>query len=175
MAEKTSKEGETKSSKKWVLIIVLVVLLLGGGGAGYYFLVMDKADEVSKEHKSDQHEKEAEPEEAEHPVVEPDVYYEMSSPLLVNYPAGSSARIIKISVSMQVKGSASVDTLKKHEPMIRNNLLMAISAIGADKAKTLEGKKELQASMLSEVGKVLEKMTGKNSVKDLYFTEFVMQ
>jgi len=175
MAEKTSKEGETKSSKKWLIIIVLIILLLGGGGAGYYFLVLNKADEVSTEHKSDQQEKAAKPEEAEHPVVEPDVYYEMSSPLLVNYPAGSSARIIKISVSIQAKGDASVEALKKHEPMIRNNLLMAISAIGADKAKTLEGKKELQASMLSEVGKVLEKMAGKNSVKDVYFTEFVMQ
>jgi len=59
--------------------------------------------------------------------------------------------------------------------MIRNNLLMAISAVGAEKAKTLEGKQELKTMMQAEIGKVLEKMAGKNTVKDVYFTEFVMQ
>ncbi|WP_054760165.1 flagellar basal body-associated FliL family protein [Methylomonas koyamae] len=59
--------------------------------------------------------------------------------------------------------------------MIRNNLLMAISSLGADKAKTLEGKQELRAMMQQEIGKVLEKMAGKNTVKEVYFTDFVMQ
>jgi flagellar FliL protein len=75
-----------------------------------------------------------------------------------------------------VKGEASVEILKKHMPMVRNNLLMAITSIGAEKAKTVEGKKELQALMLSEMGKVMEKMNNnKNPVKDVYFTDFVMQ
>ncbi|MDD2761585.1 MAG: flagellar basal body-associated FliL family protein, partial [Methylomonas sp.] len=107
--------------------------------------------------------------------VEPDVYYEISSPLMVNFPPGSSARIIKVAVTVLVQGEASFEILKKHEPMIRNNLLMIISSIGADSMKTLEGKQELQAKMLAEVGKVMEKMAGKNTVKDVYFTEFVMQ
>lgn len=52
---------------------------------------------------------------------------------------------------------------------------MAISSLGADKAKTLEGKQELRAMMQQEIGKVLEKMAGKNTVKEVYFTDFVMQ
>ena len=41
--------------------------------------------------------------------------------------------------------------------------------------KTVEGKKELRALMLSEIGKVMEKMAGKNSAKEVFFTDFVMQ
>jgi flagellar FliL protein len=94
---------------------------------------------------------------------------------LVNFPPNASAKIIKISVTVLVKGEANVAVMKKHEPMIRNNLLMAISSVGAEKAKTLEGKKELQTMMQSEIGKVMELMTKKNPVQAVYFTDFVMQ
>ncbi|MBS3965178.1 MAG: flagellar basal body-associated FliL family protein [Methylomonas sp.] len=176
-------EGEKKSSKKLWIIIALVVLL-GGGAAAAYFLLMkppaeagadphgDKAAEAS-EHAAP--EAAAHEDEAEGHETEEYVYYPLPTPLIVNFPAGASAKLVKISLTVQVKGEAGVEALKKHEPMIRNNLLMAISSIGADKAKTLEGKKELQALMLSEIGKVLERMTKKNSAKDVFFTEFVMQ
>ena len=103
------------------------------------------------------------------------MFYELPSPLVVDFPAGSSAKVIKIALTILVKGEASIAVLKKNDPMIRNNLLMAISSIGAEKAKTTEGKQELRALMLTEIGKVMEKMAGKNTAKDIYFTEFVMQ
>ena len=104
------------------------------------------------------------------------LWQEIKEPFLVNFPPGSGVKIIKISLTVLVKGEASVEILKKHMPMVRNNLLMAITSIGAEKAKTIEGKKELQALMLSETGKVMEKMNNnKNPVKDVYFTDFVMQ
>jgi flagellar FliL protein len=151
-----------------ILMIVAAVLLIIGSVAGGYFF-MTKGGEA--EHGSEEHKVDAEPKE----VAEPDVYYALPNPLIVDFPAGSSAKIIKISLTILIKGEANVAVLKKHEPMIRNNLLMAISAIGADKAKTTEGKEELRASMLTEIGKVLEKMAGKNTATDVYFTEFVMQ
>ena len=76
---------------------------------------------------------------------------------------------------MTVNGEETIEVVKKHEPMIRNNLLMAISAKGAALLKTREGKESLRAEMLNEVGKVMERMTKKNKVKDLFFTAFVMQ
>lgn len=178
MAEAKSDSGEKKSSKKLILIIGLVVLLLGGAGAGgWYFLMNKPAEDAGHQAEAEKHEEAAKHEE-EHAeeVVEPDVYFEIKEPFLVNFPPGSGVKIIKISLTVLVKGEASVEILKKHMPMVRNNLLMAITSIGAEKAKTVEGKKELQALMLSETGKVMEKMNNnKNPVKDVYFTDFVMQ
>jgi flagellar FliL protein len=178
MAEAKSDSGEKKSSKKLILIIGLVVLLLGGAGAGGWYFFMNKpAEDAGHQAEAEKHEEAAKHEE-EHAeeVVEPDVYFEIKEPFLVNFPPGSGVKIIKISLTVLVKGEASVEILKKHMPMVRNNLLMAITSIGAEKAKTIEGKKELQALMLSETGKVMEKMNNnKNPVKDVYFTDFVMQ
>ena len=173
MAESKSKEGEKKSSKKLILIIALILLLVGGAAA-YYFMYKPtgtesqdiRAKEVAENNQKDSGKQEE---------AEPEFYYELAEPLVVNFPAGSSAKIIKVALSVLVTEEASVESLKKHEPMIRNNLLMVISSIGADKVKTLEGKQELRAMMLTEIGKVLEKMTGKNTAKDVFFTEFVMQ
>ncbi|MBD9354575.1 flagellar basal body-associated FliL family protein [Methylomonas albis] len=182
MAEAQGKDEGKKSSKKMIVIIVAVVLVLAGAGGGAYFFMNKPADAEHKEGGDAKHGKEEHKEEAAHEedadhekVAEPDIYYDLPAPLLVNFPAGSGAKVIRISLTILTQGEASVAAMKKHEPMIRNNLLMAISAIGAEKAKTLAGKQELKAMMQAEIGKVLEKMAGKNTVKDVYFTEFVMQ
>lgn len=168
MAENQSENEVKKSPKKMILIVAIAVLLIGGIAGGYFYMKKGgDAEHAQEEHKVDASEHEE--------VVEPDVYYALPTPLIVDFPAGSSAKIIKISLTILIKGEANMAVLKKHEPMIRNNLLMAISAIGAEKAKTKEGKEELRALMLTEIGKVLEKMAGKNTAKDVYFTEFVMQ
>lgn len=174
MAEKEPKDAEKKSSKKLIIIIAAVVLLLGGGAGGYFFFMNKPADSAQTDKKQESEAAEEEKTEPDDPA-QAEQYYELSDPLLVNFPAGASAKIIKVSVTVLVKGEANVAALKKHEPMIRNNLLMAISSVGADKAKTLEGKQELQATMLNEIGKVMELMTKKNPVIAVYFTEFVMQ
>ncbi len=173
MAESESGEGEDKkSSKKIIIIVVAVVLLLAGGGAGYYFMA-GNPDAAEGEQVEDGQEEEEEDEEEEG-VVE-DLYYDLNQPLIVTFPKGSMASLIQVSVSVLAKGESTVEALKKHEPMIRSNLLMAISANEAKKLITREGKEELRSIMLDEVGKVMERMTGKNKVKNIFFTTFVMQ
>lgn len=178
MAE-TQPKVESKSSIKLILIVAIATLLLGVGGTAGYFLFLHKPAESEQSHheaKEEKHdEEEAEAESGHGEAAEVDIYYELPAPLLVNFPPGSSAKVIKINLTLLLKNESSIEAIKKHEPMIRNNLLMAISSVGADKAKTLEGKQELRAMMLSEIGKVLEKMAGKNTAKEVYFTEFVMQ
>ncbi len=167
MAESHPEKEVKKSPKKMILIIAAAVLLVGAIAGGYFYM----SKKGGAEHATEEHQSDAKHEE----VAEPDVYYDLPTPLIVDFPSGSSAKVIKISLAILVKGEATVAVLKKNDPMIRNNLLMAISAIGAEKAKTIEGKEELRTLMLTEIGKVLEKMAGKNTAKEVYFTDFVMQ
>ena len=104
-----------------------------------------------------------------------EIYYDMKESLIVNFPKGSSASLIQVSISLLVKGEETVAALKKHEPMIRNNLLMAISAKGSDNLRTMEGKEALREEMLKEISKVMKRMTKKDKVKNVFFTTFVMQ
>ena len=168
MAENELENGEEKKSSKKIIIIVAVVLLLAGGGAGYYFM----SGEQSPDENGEQVE---EVEDVEEEGSDIELYYDLNKALVVNFPKGSGASLIQVSISLLVKGDETVEALKKHEPMIRNNLLMVISAKGAKNLMKREGKEELRSDMLREIGKVMEKMTGKNKVINVFFTTFVMQ
>lgn len=167
MAENEVEEGEEKKSSKKIIIIGLVVLLLAGAGGGYYFF-MGNPEELEGEQTEEVIEEEEE-------GANEELYYNMEKPLEVNFPKGSGANLIQISVSLLVKGEETVEALKKHEPMIRNNLLMAISAKDPKNLKTVEGKEELRDEILKEISKVMEKMTKKNKVMNVFFTTFVME
>jgi len=171
MAEDEQIEGEEKKSSK-LIIIIAVVLLLVGGGAGYYFMMGSDSETEGEQTEAVEEDVEEDPETE---AANEKLYYDMSQSLIVNFPKGSGASLIQVSISVLVKGADTLETIKKHEPMIRNNLLMAISAKGAENLKTREGKEELRTTMLDEVSKVMERMTKKNKVEDIFFTAFVMQ
>lgn len=194
MAE-IQQEGvvEKKSSKKLIMIILAIVILLaGGGGAAYFFLFKsapaegehaenaeakagEKHGEAAAHGEADAHgdAHEEDPEAAA--AAAEKVYFDMAKPLVVNLPKGSGAKFVLISVTALVEGAETADALKKNEPMIRNNLLMLISAQNATELKTREGKEKLRAVMQESIASVLTKMSGKSRLKDIYFTSFVMQ
>jgi len=171
MAEDEQIEGEEKKSSK-LIIIIAVVLLLVGGGAGYYFMMGSDSETEGEQTEAVEEDVEEDPETE---AANEKLYYDMSQSLIVNFPKGSGASLIQVSISVLVKGADTLEAIKKHEPMIRNNLLMAISAKGAENLKTKEGKEKLRTAMLDEVSKVMERMTKKNKVEDIFFTAFVMQ
>ena len=163
---------EQKSSKKLIIIIVVLLLIIAGGGAAFFLMGGD--DSAAQGEDAERVDPKEEGEEIEQSSKEI-IYYDLEQPLRVNFPKGSGASLIEIKVTFLIDNEDTKDALIKHEPMIVNNLLMIISAAGADKLKQTEGKNELRASMLDETGKVMEKMTGKNRVREVFFTSFVMQ
>jgi len=174
MAENEVTEGvEKKSSKMMIIIIALVVLLAGGGGA-YYFMFM--GDDTTTEDGEEVAKEETVVEEDE-PVdldTEP-TYFTMPKPFIVDFPETTGIRLLQVSVAFLSKGANSAEVLRKNEPMIRNNLLMLIRGQDPSTLKTVAGKKVLQEAMLEEVGKIMEKMDGKNRMQAVFFTSFVMQ
>lgn len=168
---KTQRGPETgkKSSIKLIIVIGVAVLGLAAGvGAGVYFYMSKFSNDVENSAPLDGKQmREPEPVDL--------FYYDLSKPLIVDFPKGASARLIQVSLAFQVEGQDALEALKKHDPMIRNNLLMLINSTGPDNLYTREGKQQLRADMVEAVGSALQKMTGKNPVKQVFFTAFVMQ
>ncbi|MCL7420527.1 MAG: flagellar basal body-associated FliL family protein [Methylobacter sp.] len=161
MAQIEQKNSAAKgSSKKLILIIAAVLISLAGGSAATFFFLKGSLAEAEK---------------TEQVVVEEKLYFDMEKPFIVDFPKSASARLIQISVSFLVEGEETVAALKKHEPMLRNNLLMLISAQNVDELKTRDGKEHLRAVMLNETDTVLKKMAGQSRLKEVFFTSFVMQ
>ncbi|WP_333873315.1 flagellar basal body-associated FliL family protein [Methylobacter sp.] len=166
MAELEQESGEGKSSpKKLIIMIVAAVILLAAGGGVTFFLM--KGDS-SKSEKAE-HVDEAEAAHAEN------LYFDMSKPIVVDFPKGATVQHGRITVSILVEGAETIEILKKNEPMIRNNLLMLIGAQDPANLNTREGKEMLGKAMLDDVTAVLVKMAGKGQVKEIFFTSFVMQ
>jgi len=167
MAELEQEDGEKKKSpKKLIIIIVAVAILLAmSGGAAYFFMKGDSAKGEKVEHVD----KDGSAVPAEN------FYFDMSKPIVVDFPKGSTAKHGRITVSMLVEGTETIDVLTKNEPMIRNNLLMLMSAQESSALNTREGKDMLRQLMLDAVTAVLVKMAGKGKVNEIFFTSFVMQ
>lgn len=203
MSEAKHEAGEEKKSSKKKLIIIIVavlVLLAGGGGAAFYFLKADpakaKGEHAEKtkgkeghgdEEKSAEHGEEADSAEhgdgegegdAEHGDGEVRIemiYYDMGKPFVVSLPQGSGAKLISVAVAVSVEDAEAEAALKKHEPMIRNNLMMLIGSQKPEQLKTREGKEQLRADMLKAIIDILKKKIGKAHVAEVFFTSFVMQ
>jgi len=169
MAEVEFESGEEKkSSKKLFIIIMAVLILISGGGAGYYFFFMGDSAGDSKEQVE-------EPEEEEETGNSELFYFDLEKPFIVQFPKGNEAKLLQVSISIQVNDELFIEELKKHEPMIRNNFLMVMADTNAGELKTVEGKENLKTSLLEALNEIMAKMSKKNHVEDLFFTALVMQ
>lgn len=165
MAELEQEDGEEKKSpKKLIIIIAAALILLAAGGGGTFLLMKgdsSKGEKVAHEDDTAVH-------------VEK-LYFDMSKPLVIDFPKGSAVKHGRITISMLVEGAETIDVLKKNEPMIQNNLLMLIGGQDSGVLNTGEGKEMLRKAILDDVTAVLVKMAGKGKVDEIFFTSFVMQ
>jgi flagellar FliL protein len=137
----------------------------------------DHGDKAEHDAAEGGHEGDAEHgEHAEHDGVRLEmIYYDMGKPFVVSLPQGSSAKLVSVSVSVSAEDQEAVDALKKHEPMIRNNLMMLIGSQKVDDLKTREGKEQLRKEILHSIVDILKKKLGKAHVEEVFFTSFVLQ
>ncbi|MGZ5054565.1 MAG: flagellar basal body-associated FliL family protein [Methylobacter sp.] len=165
MAELEQESGDAKKSpKKLIIMIVAALILVAAGGGVTFFLMKEDSSKDKKAEHVDEATGHAEK-----------LYFDMSKPIVVDFPKGAAVQHGRITVSMLVEGAETIAVLKKNEPMIRNNLLMLIGAQDPASLNTREGKELLGKAMLDDVTAVLVKMAGKGKVNEIFFTSFVMQ
>lgn len=164
MADDDKKEGQDeekpKSKMMLIIIIVLVVLLLGGGAAA--FLMMSGGEEEVVAESSE-------------PVQQPAIYFDFKPPFVVNFQWKGRQRYVQISLSMMTRSESVIETLQKHMPLVRNNLVMIFGAQEFEILRTPEGKEALRQSILEELQKIMTDETGEPGVEQVLFTNFVMQ
>jgi flagellar FliL protein len=148
----------------------------------------DKAEKEEPEDKAEGEAKEGEAKEAEAKDGEDDdaaekeaksktaVYLDFEQPFIVNFQdEQQQLRYLQVGVSVMAHDPTMAETVKRHMPVIRNNLVMLFSSQTRDSASTREGKERIRNDAQTEVQKILTDRTGKPVVEALYFTSFVMQ
>jgi flagellar FliL protein len=179
MAEEDEEKPKSNSTLK-ILIIVLIVLFLVGGIVGGLFAAGVFGGSDANEEESDEEEA---PGEA--------IYIPVDPAFVVNFPAGSQARFLQITLEIMTRSAQVEAQVNEHMPVIRNNLLMLFSSQTFESVSTLEGKESLREQALETVQTIIEEEAGGGGEEDeeseedagstsgeveaIYFTSFVMQ
>lgn len=202
--EEEGEEGGAgkKAKKKKMMIIIIAVsslVLLGAIGGGVaYFMKPHKGDK--KEAKADKKKAAAEADAENKDSADnadnadnadanaegdgdgdkkekpkPANYVPLEPPFVVNFEGVGPAKFLQIAVEVMTRKPEAAEHIKKHMPVIRNNLVLLFGSQTYDKVNTLKGKEDLRAAALAEVQKILEEETGDPTIEALYFTSFVMQ
>jgi flagellar FliL protein len=149
--------------KKLILILAIAVVLLAGGGIGAYFMLQPSDKDA------------AHAEKAPEVLAEP-IYVALDPAFVVNFESNELVRFLQVSVQVMTRDPAAVELVKRHDPVIRNGLLLLLSGQNYQTLSSTEGKEKLRQSALEEVRKVVAAQGGKSEdIHDLYFTTFVMQ
>jgi flagellar basal body-associated protein FliL len=150
----------------------------------------EHADEESgdEEHAEDEEEEEEHEEEAaaeggggEHGGGGESAYLPLAPAFVVNFrpgPNGEKPRAKFMSVEIEVLPASPAvgEKIKGNMPLVRNAVIMLLSEKTYDELVTPEGKEELRKEMIAKMQAVLKKPTKKKkSIKDIFFTSFVMQ
>jgi flagellar FliL protein len=102
-------------------------------------------------------------------------YLDFEQPFVVNFQDEGQLRYLQVSVAVMGRDEKMPETVKRHMPRIRNNLVMLFSSLTRDTIVTREGKEKIRAEAQSEVQKILREQTGQPVVEQLYLTSLVMQ
>ncbi|MFL0798619.1 MAG: flagellar basal body-associated FliL family protein [Cellvibrionaceae bacterium] len=104
------------------------------------------------------------------------VDYEFS-PFVVNYD-GESGRLhyMRVYITLRCANSAVQQAVRAHRHLLRNNILLALTAQTREGINSAEGRELLRGQLLQEVRSAIEKEEGlTEGIEDLLFLQFLVQ
>lgn len=159
-------------NKKLIIIIAVVgVVLIGATAGGMYMLLGGKPAEGDHAAAAESHKAESKQE-----------LYLALSDMVVNFPAGSPARFLQVTVQLMAHDEVEIKAMEHHMPAIRNDVLVLLSSQSYEEIATREGKEKLRSAILStvqrivkEAGPLAEGQKAPEGPAGVYFTNFIMQ
>jgi flagellar protein FliL len=164
--EQEGKEAPESEPKKGfplniIIIGILAVCLIGGG------LYVWKGGLLAKftGKKEASAEKQKEPEKSEMGEI-----YELDT-FIVNLSGGAGNNYLKVKISLELNNTELKTEFEKRLPQFRDAILTLLSSKTIIEVKTLEGKSQIRAEILTTLNQYLK--TGK--ISNVYFSDFIVQ
>jgi len=169
MAQAEDKKDEAEAPKKGrskVVIALIAVVALGGlGGGAYVMLGSGGGAEAAKPAGAEESHSTAVK------VVEPkDAIAELDT-FVVNMADENAQRYLKVTMKVEFFGDAVPARFTGRQPQIRDLLLSLLGSKSVADVRTIEGKQQLRDEVIARITRVLEE----DSVKAVYFSEFIIQ
>ena len=170
--EKENQEVEQEPKKEGgnklllIVIIVLLLLLLVIGGLVAYFLLSgndntqqppQQQQKIEKKHKVDS-------------MAEIGPIYPLD-PFVVNLVSTNADRYLKCKIDLELDSPDLQKEIDKKLPAIRDLIIQILSSKSVEEIQTAKGKQKLKEEIKRKINEILT--TGE--IKNVYFTEFVIQ
>ena len=165
--EKVNQEQEEKGGgkKKLILLLLVVLIAAAGGGAAYKFLVLDK--KKAAESKEKQAERIIEEIKATENVG---VMFDLGT-FVVNLADPDIERYLKVSIVLELKDQKVQQEAQKRLPQIKDAITTLLLTKRSSEIRTPEGIEFLKEEIAKRVNAILPL----GGVKNVYFTEFIIQ
>ena len=160
-------KGEAKKKGgllKWIILGVLLVVLGAGGFFAYQFFLAPKSENATE---ADAGKKGSQADQG--PAGETSMV--SLPPFVVNLADPLGRRYLKIALDMEVTGVETAALVNKEMPKIKDKLLLLLSSKSYADLAPMSAKLELKTEIVSRVNQVL----GQDLVKQVLFTEFIIQ
>lgn len=156
MAEESKEVREEKKGgfKKVLLIVLPLLLLSAAGGAGYIFLFSkkDKKEESSPR--------------------PPQVGVMMDlGTFTVNLADKDADTYARVSITLELSDQKVRQELEKRLPIVKDAIIDVLSSKTSSFVKTPEGRENLRLELIKRINTILIE----GGVRNIYFTEFVVQ
>jgi flagellar FliL protein len=172
-----------KPSKTWIWVTVLALILVIASTGGYiYFsgltgkkasVMTDVPETLPKStEKATSYEDTSEKiaPKMEDTEINKDVVLALE-PFVVNLSDSSGARFLKVSLQIEFSSPVLLKHAKAKTHQIRDAIINILTSKTSDMLISPEGKLQLK----NEINIKLNQIVGENSVKNIYFVDFVMQ
>jgi flagellar FliL protein len=187
----TQSRAPGSGFKMIILMVILALLVSASVIAGLYFTgnlnIGGEASSKAADESPAAAESETPTEAAEH---KPAIYIDMKPAFIVNFPDDAVAEYLQIEMQAQAHDEQVEAVMRRHMPVIRNDILLLLSSQKYSDLKTREGKQHLQKAVLDKVRKIVrEGMVSElqteeaqkvdtaslPNVDNIFFTSFIMQ
>jgi flagellar FliL protein len=154
--EETKEQEPKKGSKKMLIVIIAgsIILTVAAGFVTY-------TQFIAKGKSGDGHKKE-ETKDTKATLVS-------LEPFVLNL--AEQGRFLKVSMQFELADQSDQQLFADSTPQIRDSVITLMSSKSAESVSSAEGKFQLKDELLLRTNQAL----GKDVLKNLYFTEFVMQ
>lgn len=160
--EKDALQGDAAESQKkksgsktLLIIIAAATIVLGAGGFVGYKLLASKGGEGDS-HKQADSEKTS--------IVALD-------PFVLNL--ADRGRYLKVTIQIELTDEKLQEVIQSKTPQLRDTIITLVSSKSLNSISSPEGKFQLKDEILFRVNQIMG--MEKDAIKNLYFTEFVMQ
>jgi len=162
-SEQHNGKNNKKMKKKGLFIFLVPLVILGFGGGLMYFLKPSFLASFLPNYAGVQTEKDT-------AKKEKGFLYKMD-PLIVNLADAETLHYLKIKIDLESTEEKPNEEFEKRLPQIRDNILLLLSTKERKVLMDAEGKNKLRAEICEKVNQSLKNF----KIKDIYFTEFLIQ